>query len=158
MKYKKIIISLIFGCFYCLMTAQKTKLFIQSFNSRETISLNDIKTITIKDNRFVLHKKNENKLDYNISNIRYWGFENKVFTDIEQNEDNHPNIYPNPIENILYLESREIIGQINIYDITGNLIFKSFISEKYYSLDLSILPKGMYFLITKSYSNKIIKK
>lgn len=55
------------------------------------------------------------------------------------------NIYPNPTDSKLFIQTDENIASIKIYDITGSLVlsFKGDISS---SIDISKLPNGQYLL------------
>jgi hypothetical protein len=65
--------------------------------------------------------------------------------------ENWVQIFPNPVKNILHLETSEKIKSANIYDTTGRLIISS--SEK--SIEISNLPKGVYFLKITNFSGRI---
>ncbi len=72
------------------------------------------------------------------------------------------NVYPNPADNLLFIEtsgSEEII-LIEIYDVMGNRINAICANPEndVMSLDISFLAKGMYFLhVSNSSENKIIQ-
>ncbi len=53
-------------------------------------------------------------------------------------------IYPNPIENILYIESVETINEFKIYSIDGKLILNEKVSKN--QINLSELSTGAYFI------------
>ena len=68
-------------------------------------------------------------------------------------------IYPNPTANFLTIKSDFLISQINVYNKLGQLLLSN--SNKN-SIDISILNKGMYFVIIKDIygkveNNKVIK-
>lgn len=69
------------------------------------------------------------------------------------------NIYPNPVKDILNVESSDRIYKINIYNITGRLI-KSIDNKS--QIDMSNQPNGMYLLKVTTekgdFLNKILKK
>ena len=73
-------------------------------------------------------------------------------------------IYPNPVNNILNIESAVAVANVSIYSITGSLVHQvktsSILSE---SIDISELAEGMYivrlgFVNGGSYSSKLTKK
>jgi hypothetical protein len=55
-------------------------------------------------------------------------------------------IYPNPANNIVYIESAVNIGEVRIYDNMGRLVKEDFVVNKTASIQLSDLPKGLYIL------------
>ncbi|MCX6822475.1 MAG: T9SS type A sorting domain-containing protein [candidate division SR1 bacterium] len=72
------------------------------------------------------------------------------------------NIYPNPVSDLLHLETGDIkITKTEIYDVTGKLVFTSTGKEKI--LYLNVFVPGMYMLILTTdeghtYHSKIIKQ
>ena len=74
-------------------------------------------------------------------------------------------VYPNPSNGnfLVKLNSEDrnlFLKKINVFDITGRIIFTIEVNTKSYLLNLSSLPKGIYFLnstdLTRQYNNKII--
>ncbi|WP_417856546.1 T9SS type A sorting domain-containing protein [Xanthomarina gelatinilytica] len=63
---------------------------------------------------------------------------------IDQELSGQITIFPNPVKNVLNIESKGTINLIQIFDLNGKLVFeqKTFNSK----LDLSHLNQGMYFL------------
>ena len=59
-------------------------------------------------------------------------------------------VYPNPTENILYIESELILDEVLITDLSGQIIFKSNLKSNKYNLDIPTFKSGMYLLILKS--------
>jgi hypothetical protein len=51
-------------------------------------------------------------------------------------------VYPNPVENILYIKNSLDLKSINVYNHLGQLVLQS----KEATIDVSQLSKGMYFL------------
>lgn len=70
--------------------------------------------------------------------------------------DNHLNIYPVPANQYLYVQSTDItdpIENVNIYNIIGEVIYKSSGSKK--EIDISNVPSGVYFVqINSKYNQK----
>lgn len=70
-------------------------------------------------------------------------------------------VHPNPVNNILTIESNTLLNSASIYDINGREILESQFEDTYYQLDLRELQVGIYFLkvFSNSGSNtlKIIK-
>jgi len=67
--------------------------------------------------------------------------------------ENNVAIYPNPCNDILYVESMEEMTQINIYGITGSLIIRDNISRMDTQYDLSNFNPGIYF-VTIQFKNE----
>ncbi len=67
-------------------------------------------------------------------------------------------VFPNPVSDLLYINSNNPIGLISIYDINGKLIISQESDEMQTSIDLSMLRKGIYFVRTNQQAVKILKK
>lgn len=72
-------------------------------------------------------------------------------------------IYPNPVENELFIQHQEITNwQVQVYDVTGKKITSVFVNQV--SMNLNFLSSGTYYLVFTNEENsvnvtkKIIKK
>ena len=65
-------------------------------------------------------------------------------------------LFPNPVENILTIESAESIDDIIVFDILGNKIMPTRVSNS--SIDVSGLVKGIYFLRLSIDNRKVVIK
>jgi len=77
----------------------------------------------------------------------------------EEIQPTHLNIYPNPTTDIVYIESEnEKISEIEIYDVSGKLIFKKSNTS---SINLEALQNGIYTFLIKTekgnYHKRVIK-
>tara|TARA_B110001450_G_scaffold13655_1_gene12854 strand:- start:1248 stop:2378 length:1131 start_codon:yes stop_codon:yes gene_type:complete len=66
-------------------------------------------------------------------------------------------IYPNPANEILTIQSNNLISPISIYDITGKLVLQNRGNSNEIILDISNLKSGLY-LIKSSIENSSIKR
>lgn len=77
---------------------------------------------------------------------------------INETEDNLK-IYPNPVTNgWLYVESNRPIKNICLFDQLGNIIYTNEVNMETYSLNVSHLPSGMYFLKVNEKTFKVMIK
>lgn len=71
-------------------------------------------------------------------------------------------LYPNPVVDILSIESKSKVEEIQIYNVSGQLVFHSQQSGNKVQINISNLPSGIYmgkFKTEKGWiKNKIIKK
>jgi len=67
-------------------------------------------------------------------------------------------LFPNPVKNELYITSSQIIDKLIVIDINGRVLNSIEISTTNYSLDVSKLTKGVYFLEIQSSESKSVKK
>lgn len=67
---------------------------------------------------------------------------------IEDEESSQPiRIYPNPAIDILNVEMEEIPDLVEIFDMTGNVLYKEKVNSSEFGLDVSSFPKGIYLLM-----------
>jgi len=67
--------------------------------------------------------------------------------------------YPNPVVNVLIIESEKLDLSYRLIDIQGTILENGSINSSSYELDLSPLPSGIYFLwVDENQTHKIIKK
>lgn len=88
-------------------------------------------------------------------------FTNNCILSLHENESlNTISIYPNPVTDILYFQTKNNVLKIEIYDVAGRILSSKSILEN--KVDLSELKKGNYFLklFTENgiLNNKIIKQ
>lgn len=67
------------------------------------------------------------------------------------------NIYPNPVENILYIEVKDA-DKAEIYNITGAKITEKTLQKGKNQIDVSSLQKGVYIIKVNNSTFKVIKK
>lgn len=58
--------------------------------------------------------------------------------------------YPNPVKNVLYLDSKEKISEVTIYDLSGKIVLnKNSFKNNDYNLDFNGLSQGVYVVEIK---------
>ena len=67
------------------------------------------------------------------------------------------NIYPNPTNGDITINSEEVLGDIQLFNIYGSLVLSKEIATNSYKLDLSSLAEGIYILKANGSSYKIQK-
>jgi hypothetical protein len=68
---------------------------------------------------------------------------------IEEISPNNVLIFPNPANATIQIKSEQKITDLNIYDVTGKLLFKSNVSPIDKVLNISNLSKGLYVLVVQ---------
>lgn len=63
---------------------------------------------------------------------------------------NNFKIYPNPTNNLVFIDSEEIVGEIKIFDIDGKQLFEVKPTESKINIDLSSFSSGIYILKVNS--------
>ena len=64
-------------------------------------------------------------------------------------------LFPNPVNNVLYIKSKDLIGyEFLILNLLGNLVMTGNFKEQYETINVSHLPPNIYFIKA---SNKIMK-
>ncbi|OXA82543.1 Por secretion system C-terminal sorting domain-containing protein [Flavobacterium aquidurense] len=81
---------------------------------------------------------------------------------VEENKITDFKYYPNPIENILNIESNSIISNVEVYNLNGQLLFESKHSDSKIGIDFKQYPTGVYLIVLKNDDKKetfkVIKK
>ena len=77
-------------------------------------------------------------------------------TGISDIENNPIKIYPNPSNNVLFIEGLSEDTQVSIYDLKGNLIIKKQLFKD--NLDISNLASGMYTIKLENIAESITRK
>ncbi len=67
-------------------------------------------------------------------------------------------IYPNPATNVLHFDSDQLIQRIELYDLTGALLYSAGFSSNEGELDISFLQQGIYYIKANGESvNRFVK-
>jgi uncharacterized protein YjdB len=67
-------------------------------------------------------------------------------------------IYPNPVQNTLYIQSSSTIEQVSIYDISGRMLQTFDVFKTSEVLDISHLSNGIYLLKIKTEDGEVVRK
>ena len=69
-------------------------------------------------------------------------------------------VYPNPVNDNLYLEVDDDIKEVSVYNITGMMVYNEQFTNynERLTIDLSNFDNGIYFVKIKSDSGEILKK
>jgi len=90
------------------------------------------------------------------------GFSNEGFEicgGIQEDEtDFDLNIYPNPTNDLLNLESGEDMGLISLYNYSGTKVFRKEIANRTYILSVEEYPEGVYLLRVETGSGVVFRK
>lgn len=71
----------------------------------------------------------------------------QTMLNIQHSSNENIRLYPNPVQDIIYLETQEPIGMVQIYSTSGMVVFETLTD---WEVDVRELPTGTYFL---QYSN-----
>lgn len=72
------------------------------------------------------------------------------------------NLFPNPAKHCLNIETKEFFKKVTVFDFKGKVVYQSEIIKNNYSIDISLLKNGIYFINlidsqNQSYYEKFIK-
>lgn len=85
-----------------------------------------------------------------------------LLTGTDEYELEYIHVFPNPAGNFVFLNSKESMTSVKVYNYTGQVMLTKTIDQKSYKLNISQLESGIYFLMietgNKSVSRQIIKK
>ena len=105
----------------------------------------------------------EHVISFNNINSNYTGLANYVVqplpTGLGMNQSEiHVDIYPNPVDDILYFKSNELIEEIKIYDLTGKQLYTKIPNSNDFSVDLSDLSPGKYLVYVNQGDQSIVER
>jgi hypothetical protein len=121
---------------------------------------NDISTSLIQNNGLY-------SMDFTDENTGYACGENGVIikttnggtTSLDElNSENEITIFPNPVGSEFTVGFKEIVNEINLFNVTGQEIFSDYPSKSSTVIQVMGIPDGMYFLRIKTYKSSFIKK
>ena len=72
--------------------------------------------------------------------------------------ENNFQIYPNPVDDVLYINAKENINEVNIYNVVGVKMTTDNRQQTTVSVDMSNLNSGIYFVEVKTEKGNLIKK
>lgn len=159
---KKILISssvLVFSLF-SLQAVEEDVVVLKNKNGTENIKeLSDLQRITFNGSTLNLVSKNESSTPFAISQIQKILFEKRANSSIEEVlSAKSIFIYPNPVQDILFVEGLEINTTVRIFDMNGTLVRNEMVDQARLQLNVSDLPKGIYLLQTENQTVRFIKK
>ncbi len=84
-------------------------------------------------------------------------FEFTIIDDAIEEYENNFEIYPNPVDDVLYIKSEKNIEEINIYNIVGIKVAAVSVQRSAFSLDMSGFNSGVYFIDVDGKTFRIIR-
>lgn len=90
--------------------------------------------------------------------VEYLMTEKSVETGIEGLTEERVSVYPNPASEYVVVEGCKIGSSITVYDVSGNVIVNSKVTENATKVSLAELKRGMYIVKTASSRNVIMKR
>lgn len=68
------------------------------------------------------------------------------------------NVYPNPVQNTLYVSAGVAIDNVSIFDLTGREVMRAAPNATAFSLDVADLNKGLYLVTVKAGEQELTTK
>jgi len=131
--------------------------------TKNCLLLEEIENLTFSEEQVFLKKTDGTIDDFLISNVSKIKLEESI-TNIENISlpDKGVKTFPNPVEDILTIESTAEIEKILLFDMNGSLILQKETEGLVIMVQLAAIPAGIYNvqIVTTNgeYFNKIIKK
>lgn len=150
-----LLIALLTGA--CNVRAQNSMTIQQSNGNSPTILLNEIEKITFSNNNLVIDNKDGNDVIYALASIKNITFEaTKTDIDEEITLTSIFSVYPNPADNVIYLNTPNNTS-IRIYRMDGIAVMSLNSVNANEAINISNLPKGIYFVKSNHYTTKFYK-
>jgi len=124
-----------------------------------TIDLNSIENVnfSLADvNQIMFDNTNEGQTYY----LDNWYFEktDNNTLNIADFSDNSFSVYPNPVQNTLFVNAGATVDNVSIFDLTGRQVLRAMPNAESFSLDVSNLNKGMYLVSLKAGDQEMTAK
>jgi hypothetical protein len=81
-----------------------------------------------------------------------------IISNVENNLEIGTRLYPNPVSDLLNINSDFLIDEIKIYSQTGKVFFRQTISDKNFSINISDIPAGLYVVQLETAKGLISKR
>ena len=92
---------------------------------------------------FVYNSNDSDAATWEVDNIKLTGIENSGIEDVEQH---YATIFPNPSNGIFTVTLNKTFDLVEVYNITGQVIYTRNNQEMNFQIDLSGMQPGMYFV------------
>jgi hypothetical protein len=145
------------------MQAQKTSLLVHSgANEPQSIALSSIGKITFSEGKLNVLSVSGANDDFDLSAISKLTFSKTGKTGIKLPEVSKLKLYPNPVQDELFVSSETKIETITVFDLQSNVLLRSNVQSSSVTLSLGFLSKGIYVVQVKRAdavsTHKIIKR
>ena len=170
MQHKRIIIFalLLSGLWLADMQAQ-TMYVYQDDESKSSYTLNDVRKVTFAGGEINIHRMDASASSYDLIRLKWLSFTDFTTDVIEPTTLTGSDLliaFPNPVENILYIDLSElnnVDGRFSVLGLDGKVLLSRNVQGfGVFSLNLSHLPKGIYICryesTTETQTVKIIKQ
>jgi hypothetical protein len=92
---------------------------------------------------FVYNSNDSDAATWEVDNIKLTGIENSGIEDVEQH---YASIYPNPSNGVFTISLNRAFDLVEIYDITGQMVYSRENNDLNFRMNLSGMQPGMYFV------------
>ena len=121
--------------------------------------LSNVQKITFDASSMTVVSKTGSTTPFMLSGMQKILFSQKTgVTDLANDTGNSLSIYPNPVQDVLFVDGVEENSVIRIFNTKGALFQTTTAKEKVVQLNVSVLPQGMYILQAGNQAIKFIKK
>jgi hypothetical protein len=165
MRTKKKLLFAVAALMLCVgtMQAQETGLLVHNdTGAPQSFTLSGIDKITFSDGQLNVLSTNGTSTDFSLSAISKLTFAAVDGSEIPVVEVSALNLYPNPVQDELFVKSDTEIETITLFGLQGNVLLRSKVQSSSTTLSLGFLPKGIYLIQVKRAdaisTQKIIKR
>lgn len=136
-----------------------SNLNILKYSGSETfVTASALRTITFSGSNLNLNFQNGNTEAIALSDIRKLFF-SPVSSALETVQPDRLNVYPNPVSDRMYLKNiPEGATMATVWNICGRKMLRTTLSAETNSLNVSVLPSGLYLLVVQNQTIRFSKK
>jgi hypothetical protein len=143
--------------FYSIAGAQTLVVKLKNGTENELV-LSTVQKITFSEGSMVITSKTGNSDSYPLSDVQKILFSLLTgIKDIGNDAGNSISIYPNPVQDVLFVNGVAENTNINIFNTNGVLLQTTIAKEKTVQLNVGTLPPDIYLLQSGNQTVKFIK-
>ena len=161
MSYRKILlllIAIVLSTKFFDARAQERFFYVIENGEKTSIKVKDVKKMFFPEGQFAVQTKTSETFTFDRLKVGIMGFEGEPQSVETTQSESAIRVFPNPVADILTIESNESLGTIRVYDLNGKEVEAIDTQNASWQIDLSGLTSGIYFVKTKKHAQRIIKR
>ena len=162
MNYQKVLVLLaviVLSAKFFDAKAQELFFYVIEDGEKTSINVKDVKKMFFPDEQFAVQTKTNETFTFDRLKVSYMEFGEGDNTSVKTpKSESALQVFPNPVADVLTIESSENLVFIHVYDLNGKVVKTVDTPNTFCKIDLSELTGGIYFVKTKNHAQRIIKK
>lgn len=157
---KTLWLTLLLGLSYpATILSQQLHIHEKDQNKRHSLSLDEVRCITFSDDQVYITKTDASTTAFQISEVRNLSLRTEDTSDqLSPTPEQEVNVFLNPVQGTLEVESTTAINSIRVFDMTGKVLFEAKEQEPSARISFEALPTGIYHVQVITESGSVVKR